>query len=181
MSSSNLFRWSGLAIILCSLLLPISWILDIVFDYPRSNFVDSIDFVGLIMLVFGLIGIYGSQTVETGLSGFLGFLLTIITTCIAMSINWLPENGEAASIGFVLAPIMAFTGLSGYILLGIGSWKADKLPRWSAVLWPLGWGVSILGMVLVMSGFEIAAYLHLIGFVVWGIGCIGAGVRLRSI
>ena len=154
--------------------------LDTIFGSPGGNLVDALYFIGLILLVFGLMGVYSSQIEQSGYFGFLGFLLTMITTSIALSVNWLPENGEAASIGMTLVLIMAVTGLLGYILLGIGSWKANQLPRWATILWPIGWGVSIFSMALVMSGFEFAAYLHLIGFITWGIGGLGAGVRLWS-
>jgi hypothetical protein len=72
---------------------------------------------------------------------------------------------------------MGITGLIGYILLAIGSWKADKLPRWAVVLWPLGTVISALGGIL---EFENADYLHVIGISIWGLGMIGAGVKLWS-
>jgi hypothetical protein len=65
---------------------------------------------------------------------------------------------------------MGVAGLAGYILLGIGSWKANKFPRWIVVLWPIGTLISAFGMM--------TEYLHVIGIVIWGLGFIGAGVKL---
>ena len=181
MSAPKLLRWSGLAANLCGVLLPLSWILEVVFGFPPSDLIDTIYFVGLIFLVFGLMGIYGSQVVETGVFGFLGFLLTILTTCLAISGNWLPENMEAGGVVGLILPLMAFSGLIGYTLLGIGSWKANKFPRWTAVLWPTGWLVALISMALVMSGFGFAEYLHVFAFVLWALGFMRAGVMLLSV
>jgi hypothetical protein len=67
---------------------------------------------------------------------------------------------------------MGIFGLLGYILLGIGSWKAEKLPRWSVVLWPIGTIISAFG--------PITEYLHVIGICIWGLGMIGAGLKFLS-
>ena len=183
MSSSNLFRWSGLACILSGLLLPVFWIMQVVVGSPPSILSMSLEFVAITLIVFGLIGIYGFQIEETGVYGFLGFLLAVLMSCIGLSlISWSPESTEVvggAGAG-MLIPLMGIAGLSGYILLCIGSWKANKLPRWVVVLWPIGTVISAIGMMLVNSGFENADYLHVIGISVWGLGMIGAGVKLWS-
>ena len=178
MSSSNLFRWSGLTSILCGLLLPVFWIMEVVIDSPPSIFSMSLEFVAITLIVFALMGIYGFQVEETGVYGFLGFLLTILMSCIGLSlISWSPESTEVEGAAGMLVLLMGIAGLIGYILLAIGSWKADKLPRWAVVLWPIGTVISALGGVL---GFENADYLHVIGISVWGLGMIGAGVKLWS-
>jgi hypothetical protein len=152
--------------------------LDIVFRVPSNDLTRTLYFAGLIFLLFGLMGIYGSQIKESGVYGFLGFLLTILTTSIALSVNWIPDTGEVGGVANMLVPLMALTGLVGYILLGIGAWKANQLPRWTTVLWPLGWGLAIVSMALVMSGIGAAAYLHVIAFILWAAGFISAGVTL---
>jgi hypothetical protein len=63
--------------------------------------------------------------------------------------------------------------LLGLILLGIGSWKANKIPRWTAVLW-------VIGGALIVPGFAVQEILVAIGGVIQGIGIVGAGVRLWS-
>lgn len=174
MSSSNLFRLSGLACILSGLLLPVPWIMEILFGSPPSILSMSLDFVAITLIVFALMGIYGFQVEEAGVSGFLGFLLTVLMSCIGLSvISWSPESTEVSGVSEMLTILLGIAGLSGYILLGIGSWKANKLPRWSAVLWPVGTVISAFGMM--------ADFLHVIGIVVWGLGMIGAGVKLWSV
>jgi hypothetical protein len=171
MSSSNLFRWSGVACILCGLLLPVPWIMDIVLGLPPSLLSMSLDFMAITFIVFALMGIYGIQIDESGVIGFLGFVLTMLMSCIGLSvITWSSQNPDLEGSAEILVLIMAFCGLLGYILLGIASWKANKLPRWAVVLWPIGTVISGFGMMV--------EFLHVIGIVIWGLGFIGAGIKL---
>jgi ABC-type multidrug transport system permease subunit len=155
--------------------------MEVVLGIPPSILSMSLDFLAITLIIFALMGIYGFQTEETGVYGFLGFLLTVLMSCIGLSvISWSPESTEVAGAAGMLIPLMGIAGLFGYILLGIGSWKANKLPRWIVVLWPIGTVISAIGMMLANSGFENANYLHVIGISVWGLGFIGAGVKLWS-
>ena len=169
MSSSNLFRWSGLATILGGVLLPASWILRFIFDVQRP-YTGTVEFVATILLVFGFMGVYGFQSEESGIPGFLGFLLVIIHKCSALGECWL-QNGEPTGAAIVLGPLVGVTMLLGFILLGIGSWKANKLPRWIPVLW-------VIGGALIVPGFLVQPILVVIGGVIQGTGFVGAGVKL---
>jgi hypothetical protein len=132
MSTSSLFRWSGLAGILCGLLLPVPWIMEVVFGLPPSILSMSLDFVAITCIVFALMGIYGVQIKESGVNGFLGFLLTIQMSCIGLTvISWSPQSGETESAVDMLVLLMGIAGLCGYILFGIGSWKTNKFPAGS--------------------------------------------------
>ena len=170
MSSSNLFRWSGLATILGGVLLPMSWVLRFVFGVQRP-ISGTVEFVGTILLVFGFMGVYGVQHKETGILGFLGFLLVIIHKCSALGECWLQDGGDLTGVTVVLGPLVGVTMLLGFILLGIGSWKANKLPRWTAVLW-------VIGGMLIVPGFLVQPMLVVIGGVIQGTGFVGAGVKL---
>jgi len=169
MSSSSLFRWSGLATILGGVLLPLSWIVRFVVGVQRPVS-GTLEFVGTILLVFGFMGVYGSQHEETGVLGFFGFVLVIIHKCAALGECWL-QNGELTGAAVVLAPLVGITMLLGCILLGIASWKANKLPRWTAVLW-------VVGGALIVPGFVVQELMVVIGGVIQGAGFIGAGVKL---
>ena len=170
MSSSNLFRWSGLATILGGVLLPTSWILRFVVGVQRPVS-GTFEFVATILLVFGFMGVYGVQIEETGVLGFLGFLLVIIHNCSALGECWLQNGGEPTGAAAVLGPLVGVTMLLGFILLGIGSWKANKLPRWTAALW-------VIGGVLIVPGFLVQPMLVVIGGVIQGTGFVGAGAKL---
>ena len=169
MSSSNLFRSSGVATVLGGVLLPMSWILRFVIGVERP-FSGTVEFVATILLVFGFMGVYGSQHEETGSLGFLGFLLITVSNCIALGECWL-QNGEPTGVAIVLGPLVGITMLLGFISLGIGSWKANKLPRWTAVLW-------VIGGALIVPGFLLQEMLVVIGGVIQGAGIVGAGIKL---
>lgn len=169
MSSSYLFRWSGLATILGGVLLPLSWILRFVVDVPRPV-TGTVEFIATILLVFGFMGVYGFQHQEAGILGFLGFVLVIVHNCGALGECWL-QNGELTGAAAVLAPIVGITMLLGFILLGIGSWQANKLPRWTPVLW-------VVGGALIVPGFAFQPILVVLGGVIQGAGIVGAGVKL---
>ena len=169
MSSSNLFRLSGLATILGGVLLPTSWILRFVFSVSRP-YTGTVEFIATILLVFGFMGVYGFQHEQSGVLGFLGFVLIIIHSCGALGECWL-QNGELTGAAIVLAPIVGVTMLLGFILLGIGSWRANILQRWAVVLW-------VIGGALIVPGFAVQPILVVIGGVIQGIGIVAAGARL---
>lgn len=109
--------------------------MDIVLGLPPSMLSMSLDFVAITFIVFALIGIYGFQIKESGILGFLGFVLTILMSCIGLSvITWSPQHPDLEEGANLLVILMALFGLCGYILLAIGSWRTNKLPRWAAVL-----------------------------------------------
>ena len=169
MSSSSLFRLSGLAAILGGVLLPTSWILRFVFGVSRP-YTGTVEFIATILLVFGFMGVYGFQHEQSGVLGFLGFLLIIIHNCLALGECWL-QNGELSGAATVLAPLVGVTMLLGFILLGIGSWQAKKLPRWAVVLW-------VIGGLLIVPGFVVQPLLVVFGGVIQGIGVVAAGAIL---
>lgn len=146
-----------------------SWLLRFVFGVPRP-YTGTVEFVATILLVFGFMGVYGFQHKEAGVLGSLGFVLVIVHKCSALGECWL-QNGELTGAGLVLAPLVGITMLLGFTLLAIGSWQANKLPRWTAALW-------VIGGALIVPGFLVQPILVVIGGVIQGAGFVGAGVRL---
>ena len=181
MSLRSVFHYSGVAGILCTVLLPLSWILTYTVGSSVETLIDVLSFVGEVLLIFALFGIYGTQVEESGRLGFFGFLLAVIATATALSVNWMPEAEEASTLDLVLLATMATSGLLGYILLGIGSWRAGKFPRWAAVAWPLGWAISIVSVMLVNGEIAGAEVGHILGFLVWSAGIIGASLKLMTV
>jgi len=179
MSSSNLFRWGGIAVILGGVLLPVHWILEFATASSAITLSDTLGFIATTLLVFGIMAIYGYQTAETGVLGFLGFLVTNISNCISIAQTWLPERGQLVGVPGVLGPLTGFTLLPGFLLLGIGSWRANKFPRWTAVLWIIGAAFIVPGYPLsTMGGSTLGNILVVIGGTVLGLGLVGAGIRL---
>src|SRR5579871_6909369 len=83
MSSSKLFRWSGLAFLLAGILLPATWYIRVAEgDSSNPATVTSalyvtehtVAIIGIVLTMLGLVGIYGRQMRGTGRTGLLGFL-----------------------------------------------------------------------------------------------------------
>ena len=181
MSSKILFRWSGLAALLGGVLLPLHWILEFATISSDSTLSDTLGFIATTLLVFGIMGIYSYQIKETRVLGFLGFLLTSISNCVSLAQSWLPGRGQLVGVPGVLGPLTGFTLFPGFLLLGISSWQANKLPRWTAVLWIIGSAFIVPGYPLSTMGGSILGYgLVIIGGTVLGLGLVGAGVKLCS-
>lgn len=184
MTSDYHQRLGGLACILCGLLLPVSWIVIDIAGEPRSTLTNTLDFVAFTLLIFALVSIYGVQVKESGYSGFLGFLLTIVAVAIALSVNWLPEGEELGGTVDSLMLTMAISGLIGYLLLAIGSRKASVFPTWTALLWPAGWIISVIGFTVTISAADLQVeydvYLNILGILVWAVGIIAAGAKLAA-
>lgn len=181
MSSSNLFRWSGITVILGGVLLPIHWILEFSTISSRTGLSDTLGFIATTLLVFGIMGIYCYQVKETRILGFLGFVLTTISNCVSLAQSWLPERGQLVGVPGVLGPLTGFTLFPGFLLLGISSWQANKFPRWTALLWVIGSALIVPGYPLsTMRGAVLGYVLLIIGGTLLGVGLIGAGVKLWS-
>jgi len=181
MSLRSVFHYSGVAGILCAVCLPLSWILTYTVGSSVETLIDVLSFVGEIALIFALFGIYGTQVEESDKFGFFGFLLTIIATATALSVNWMPEVEQASTLDLVLMATMVTSGLIGYILLGTGSWRAGKFPRWAAVSWPVAWAISTVSVMLVNAEIAGADVAHILGFLVWSAGIIGASLKLMTV
>lgn len=157
MTTANLIRWSGLAAILGGLLFIVGSLLLpdtsplVAWNHP----------VRTVAILFALIGLYAFQVEESGLWGFLGFVAAFIGHALFMA----GETPWSASIFTV-----------GLILFAIGSWIANKLPRWVPVLW-------ILAPLIGMPGFLFESLSNLLftgGGIVLGLSFIGAGYTLWS-
>jgi hypothetical protein len=162
MTTINLRRMSGLAAILAgglSIMLTIPALgLENVWTHTLQG----------VLLLFGIMGVYLCQHRECGVLGFLGFLLASIGSAL-----FLVSNGDARADSFQVGGIA--TGL-GFILLGIGSWAAGRLPRWIPLFWILSSVVGIPAVFIVsMSGT-----LLLLSAIIFALGFIGAGFKLLS-
>jgi hypothetical protein len=163
MSSANLIRCGGLAAMIAGMLRGINSFL------PSSSGL-TIEFLYLltdIFLVFGIMGLYGFQHQESGWWGFLGFLLAIIGIAVI-------RTREIEGINMYAIGALIFA--AGLVLFAIGSWFANKLPRWVSIFWTLS---TIIGFVGYFSpGFSL---LFVISGVLFGVGFTGAGLNVWSV
>ena len=180
MSYNNLIRWSALALIVAGILIVFVWVLSTVNLGLPSELKIALGFSSSILLVFGLMGIYGCQIKESGLAGFFGFVLAIMSNWFILGQNWLIISGLWLEGLGVLGPLIGITGLPGYILLAIGTWRAGRLPRASAIFWAAGFTLTIMSSLIFISGTYIN-YLGIIGGLIWAIGFIWAGIGMFSL
>jgi hypothetical protein len=163
MSSATLYRWSGFALLVGSIIGLLGTILDTVL-YPSHDLtaqqvlgtpfaIDaSLFLVWSVLLVLGLPGPYLRQATRAGVLGFTGFVLlslALLLGGVAFGIvqvtDWpylaesapklLPSGGTGPTSGFLLWILVPVLlfGL-GSILLGIATLRAKVFSRWTGML-----------------------------------------------
>jgi hypothetical protein len=163
MSSATLYRWSGIVLLIGSLLGVIGSILDSVLN-PGHNLTPqqvlgtpflidaSLFLIWSLLVAMSLPGLYLRQSAHAGKLGFAGFVLfslgillggvafgivqVTISPYLAQSApKLLPSGGTGPDSGFLLW-IIAPTLLLGIgaILLGISTRRAHVFPRWTGML-----------------------------------------------
>lgn len=163
MSSSNLFRWSGLAFLLAGIFLPISWYIRFAegdsgnpATVTNALYISehTLSIIGVILMLLGLVGIYTYQARESGRVGLIGFLALFIGTALLGGLLFFegyvvpaiaattPSLHEETLFGvsFLLTPTIALTifNLLGFVLFGIAMMRANVLPRLAASLFIIG-------------------------------------------
>jgi hypothetical protein len=199
MSSSNLFRWSGLGFLLAGILLPLSWYIRFAEgDSGNPATVMSalyvtehtLAIIGVILTLFGLVGIYTRQIRETGRVGLLGFLALFTGTVLLGGLLFFegyvvpaiaatkPSLHEDAlfNVPTLLVPaiVLSIFNLLGFVLLGVATMRANVLPRWAALLF-------IIGGILYSPGpNQLPWIVFTIGTTVVGLAQIWLGYALWS-
>src|SRR5260370_12669607 len=157
MSSATLYRWSGIVLLVGSLLGVIGSILDTVLPNETAQQVLSTPFTidaslflaWALLLTMGLPGLYLRQATRAGALGFAGFVLlslgvllggvafaivqvTIFPYLAQLAPKLLPSGGTGPDSGFllwILGPVLLLA--IGNILLGIATMRARIFPRWA--------------------------------------------------
>jgi len=199
MSSSNLFRWSGLAFLLAGILLPATWYMRFAEgDSSNPATVTSalyvtehtLAIIGVILTLLGLVGIYGRQIRETGRTGLLGFLALFsghvliggllffegyAVPAIAATTPSLHESTLYSVPALLVASIvLSIFNLLGFIVFGVALMRASILPRLAALLF-------IIGGILYSPGpTQLPWIVFTIGTTVVGIAQIWLGYALWS-
>jgi hypothetical protein len=201
MSSTTLYRASGLALILGAVLGILGNVLSSVL-YSGNNpqqylttmwlVIGLASFVGTLLLVVGLPGIAVRQVERAGRLGFIGFVLTSIgafleTILFAMFVLILPWLAQVAPklagsnngppslfIAFLVASVLLTLG---GILLGIATMRAKILPRWAGLLLIIG---AILNIVDFPLNGALGSIIGTVSFVLFALAFGWMGYTLMS-
>lgn len=163
MSSATLYRWSGIVLLVGSLLGVIVSIMSAIL-YPGHTLTSqqvlatswtiaaSLFLAWPLLLAMSMPGLYVRQATRAGALGFAGFVLlslgvllggvvfggvqaTIYPYLAQLAPKLLPSGGAGPDSGFLLWILgpTLLLGIGG-ILLGIGTRRARVFPRWTGVL-----------------------------------------------
>jgi hypothetical protein len=170
MSTPKLIGLAGMAAILAGALRAISWFIPI----SEPSTLEILNLITNLFIFFGILGLYGFQNEESGIWGFSGFLFAFVGMAIITG-----PDGQFDSItmntGILISNVGTFMFPVGLILLAIGSWRANKLPRWIPMLWILSTIVGLMGSL--GQGFKI---FYGLSRVIFGVSFVGAGLKLWS-
>jgi len=163
MSMTSLIRLAGLVAMLAGVLRVGASFLSVTGpSAPLEWFYLLID----VSIMFALVGIYAYQHAESGVLGFIGFVLSVVGT---ESIGG--PDGEIGDLDVYRAGAMVI-GV-GLVFLAAGSLRASKLPVYVPVLWIVS---TLAGMTTFVT--EGNGVPFLIAGITFGLGFIGAGLRL---
>ena len=188
MSSQTLYRWSGIVLLVGSLLGVIGTILDNVLYFganptPQQTLslpfaLDSALFLAwALALALGLPGLYLRQAARAGVLGFIGFVLVLFGMLLAgvgfatVQLTIYPylaqsapklipsSNGTGPLVGALLWWIVPGLSLAvGNILLGIATVRSRVFPRFAGILLMVAAVVSV-GVLPLPSPFSDIANL----------------------
>ena len=182
MSSTILYRLSGMSLLIGSLLVAVG-VIPIFFigDDPGSSIAASIALLrvlGGMLIVLGLPGMYLRQAERVGLLGLVGFVLTLFYILIlgvagdtinAFVLPFLASAAPALLKGslpsgletfFIVGQLLAFVG---GVLLGIATLRAGVFSRWASLLLIVGAVLSFIGNFLLPIIGTVGVVLFLVG------------------
>ena len=175
MTLERLIRWAGLLSVAAAVLIVVSQLIGLyaidpndligtVNSVPATIF-NMLKLFAFVLLLVGLVGLYACQSVEAGVLGLIGFLIAFLgTTLVAgdlwyegLAVPWLadaaPQVLEEAASGSVdafrsvqVGSLMSFMLFAlGWVLFGIGTFRARVFPRWIAYVVIVGGALGFLG------------------------------------
>ena len=200
MSSQTLYRWSGIVLLVGSLLGVIGSILDTLLIPGNSETAQqvlstpftidaSLFLAWALLLTMGLPGLYLRQATRAGALGFAGFVLlslglllggvafaivqvTIFPYLAQSAPKLLPSGGTGPTTGFLLWILVPGLLLAiGDILLGIATMRAHVFPRWAGIL-------LIVAGVLLLLAFAPIPFISLASNVVFFVAFAWCGYTL---
>ena len=163
MSMTSLIRLAGLAAILAGVLRVGASFL------PATEPSAPLEWLYLVIdvaIMFALVGIYAYQHAESGVLGFVGFVLSVVGTESIGGPDGMIGDLDIYRAGTTVIGV-------GLVFLAAGSLRAAKLPVYVPVLWIVSTLVAMTTFVAEGSGVP-----FLISGITFGLGFIGAGLRL---
>ncbi|HYT35519.1 MAG TPA: hypothetical protein VEL69_10805 [Ktedonobacteraceae bacterium] len=159
MTPERLFRLSGVALILGSLLTAVAVVTgDSIFYNDPKAFTNPLwvplnlsSLIGSMLVLLGLPGMYARQAARAGWPGLVGFVLTFFAGLIMgvagpAILAFIPTFSEPTVPNIFLSLMFS----AGVILLGAATMRAGILPRWAGLLLVIaGCGVALENLVSV--------------------------------
>jgi uncharacterized Tic20 family protein len=184
MSSTTLYRLSGLALLIALPISIVGWVLhpageslrDLLSPFQTPAHV--IQLVAFVFVLLGVPGLYARQAHRAGVLGLIGFILTMLLTAfhiylllyeavVAPILAGVPATQPLIVTGGVLAHgTQVLDRLSPALLLawplfGLATVRAGVLPRWSGWLQLATFPMMIVGFVLFFLAGDVLARLNL--------------------
>lgn len=189
MSSTTLYRLSGISLLIGSLLLIIG---DIPGFFAGDNQVSTIStisslirLIGAMLIALGLPGMYTRQAGRIGILGLIGFTCTFFFVLIGMAsevilafvfpfiaAHGLLNSGPPPVGLLVFFSVGDLLALVGGILLGLAIMRAAVLPRWAGVLLIVGGLLYAVGSVLRLPIAEVGLILFAAGLAWLAVGML---------
>jgi hypothetical protein len=203
MTTQNLIRWSGLALVIGGAGIA----LFLIKVYPLGNFLapevlvmgqsmlaHTFHWIGATFALLGVVGWHVRQKAETKMLGLVGFILAFIGTSMSLvggvSAGYIfpvfamtnPEMFNPTGPLFAGASAVPFffgfgAFMLGYVLLGIATIRAKILPSWGAALVIAG---AIFFNLPPQPVGPVPTFVTLLGAILYGIGTIWIGLALWS-
>jgi hypothetical protein len=181
MHTSDLIRWSGLAVVLGAALLLVSDLLSfIVFSGDPAETVTTGAYLADaatrllagVLLLLGLVGLYAGQLEASGTLGLVSFLVAFAGTALILGTWWtnafaaptlateapaLLEAGPTGMLGVGFTVSFAL-GALGWLLFGLSSFRARVYPRAAAAVLMVGAALTFVPLPIagVVLGVAIA-------------------------
>jgi hypothetical protein len=190
MSSTTLYRLSGISLLIGSLLTISGFIPDLIVEHSSGSAIAAatalLRLIGLMLVVLGLPGMYAKQAEQVGILGLLGFIVTLFSLLMGMAqqpvfafINpFLATHAPALLNGrppqglLIFFTVGGLLGLVGATMLGIAIMRAAILPRWAGLVLIAGEVFSLIGSFLGLgqSIVDMGVVIFLIGLAWLAVG-----------
>jgi len=185
MSSTTLYRFSGVALLIGGVLAIIGQLLLITADPGTPLWIPGswLSLAGTLLVILGFPGLYFTQVDRAGLLGMIGFVVSFVGFLILVGIQTfdafvspaLAANAATKSMADTAAilPLLAFELLCGLLLIvgpllfGIATIRAGVLQRWAAIILIVG-SVAAIITVALHNWNEISGAILYLAFACFG-------------